>query len=77
MTIYKKYTSYLNMLVTSIPTNMTFTGNQTLINLHVSGSVDIRPKELSIETITTDIKFCRQKESRACKEIETVFEPIY
>ena len=65
------------MLVTSIPTNMTFTGNQTLINLHVSGSVDISPRELSIDTMTMDIKFCRQRESRAYKEIGTIFEPVY
>lgn len=50
--------SYLNMLVMSIPTNITFTGNQTLINLHVSGSVETTPKRLNIETIATEIKFC-------------------
>ena len=37
-------TSYLNILVISIPTNITLTGNQTLISLHVSGSVDITPR---------------------------------
>lgn len=50
--------SYLNMLVISIPTNIAFTGNQTCINLHVSGSVEIRPAKLSMETITTDTRFC-------------------
>ena len=51
-------TAYLNMLVTSIPTNITFTGNQTLINFHVSGSVETKPRRLNIETITTEMKFC-------------------
>ena len=54
----KRKTSYLNMLVISIPTKMTFTGSQTLINLHVSGSVVITPKTLNRDTITTETKFC-------------------
>lgn len=45
------------MLVISIPTNITFTGSQTLINLHVSGSVEITPNKLKMETIITDTKF--------------------
>lgn len=49
------------MLVISIPTNTTFTGNQTLINLHVSGSVDITPNDLKTETTITETKFCKQK----------------
>jgi hypothetical protein len=49
---------YLNMLVTSIPTNIKFTGNQTLINLQVSGSVDITPRKLNVDTIITEMKFC-------------------
>lgn len=62
------------MLVTSIPTNMTFTGNQTLINLQVSRSVDIRPREVNVDTITTETKFCRQREGgSACKEIRNIF----
>lgn len=47
------------MLVTNIPTNIKFTGNQTLINLHVSGSVDITPSMLKLDTINTDTKFCQ------------------
>lgn len=43
----KLKTAYLNMLVTSIPTNIKFTGNQTLINLHVSGSVETKPRRLN------------------------------
>lgn len=54
-------TSYLNMLVMSIPTNITFTGNQTLTNLHVSGSVDITPSKLNVDTIITEMKFCIQR----------------
>lgn len=54
----KKIASYLNILVISIPTNITFTGNQTLINLQVRGSVDITPRKLKIDTITTETKFC-------------------
>ena len=50
--------SYLNMLVMSIPTKIKFTGNQTLTNLHVSGSVDIMPRKLNVDTIKTEIKFC-------------------
>lgn len=46
------------MLVTSIPTKITFTGNQTFINFHVSGSVVITPRTLKIETIITDMRFC-------------------
>lgn len=45
------------MLVTNIPTNIKFTGNQIFINLHVSGSVDITPSMLKLETISTDTKF--------------------
>lgn len=50
--------SYLNMLVMSIPTNMIFTGSQTFIRFHVSGSVDITPIKLNVDTIITEIKFC-------------------
>lgn len=50
--------SYLNILVISIPTNITFTGNQTLINLHVSGSVDMTPEKLKIQTTVTETRFC-------------------
>lgn len=46
------------MLVTNIPTKITFTGSHTLINLHVSGSVDITPRILNIDTINTETKFC-------------------
>lgn len=46
------------MLVISIPTNITFTGNQTFISLQVSGSVDITPRKLNMVTVTTEIKFC-------------------
>jgi len=42
----------------SIPTKIKFTGNQTLTNLHVSGSVDIMPRKLNVDTIKTEIKFC-------------------
>lgn len=63
--IYKKQKQrksiYLNILVTSIPTNMILTGNQTLINLHVRGSVVIKPSTLKMETITTATKFCEHK----------------
>lgn len=52
------------MLVISIPTNITFTGNQTRINLHVSGSVDIMPKKLKMDTITTETRFCTQEEGQ-------------
>ena len=58
-------TAYLYMLVISIPTNITFTGNQTLTNLHVRGSVDIRPRRLSTETIVIEMKFCIYKNSQA------------
>lgn len=57
----KKKSTYLNMLVTSIPTNITFTGNQILINLNVSGSVDITPKTLNVDTMITEIRFCNPK----------------
>lgn len=46
------------MLVISIPTNIKFTGNQTLTNLHVSGSVDMTPERLKIETVITETRFC-------------------
>jgi len=52
------------MLVMSIPTNIILTGSQTLSNFHVNGSVDITPMTDSVDTISTEIKFCnkRQKE---------------
>jgi hypothetical protein len=50
--------TYLNMLVISIPTNMMFTGNQTLINFHVNGSVEITPERDNVETMVTDTMFC-------------------
>lgn len=53
-----KTQSYLNMLVISMPTKMTFTGNQTFINLKVNGSVVIRPVKLKITTMITETKFC-------------------
>jgi hypothetical protein len=46
------------MLVISIPTNMMFTGNQTLINFHVNGSVEITPERDNVETMVTDTMFC-------------------
>lgn len=49
------------MLVMSIPTNIKFTGNQTLTNLHVNGSVEITPRILNIETIITEMRFCIHK----------------
>jgi len=49
------------MLVISIPTNIAFTGNHTRINLHVSGSVEIMPNMLKVETITTETRFCNQQ----------------
>lgn len=59
----KKRNSYLNMLVISIPTNIIFTGNHTCTNLRVSGSVEIIPKPLKMDTITTDTKFCKSRKS--------------
>lgn len=56
------------MLVISIPTNITFTGNQTLINLKVNGSVVIRPIKLKAITMITETKFCNITE--ACKTIK-------
>jgi hypothetical protein len=53
--------SYLNMLVMSIPTNIKFTGSQTLINLQVRGSVDITPRNLNVDTIITEMKFCSRE----------------
>lgn len=47
--------------IISIPTNITSTGNQTLINLHVSGSVETTPRSLKIETMTTEMKFSTHK----------------
>jgi len=49
------------MLVISIPTNITLTGNQTLINFHVSGSVETKPRRLNTDTMITEMKFCIQK----------------
>lgn len=49
--------TYLKMLVISIPTNMTLTGNQTLINFQVSGSVEITPNRLKAATIITETIF--------------------
>jgi hypothetical protein len=49
------------MLVISIPTNITLTGNQTLINLHVNGSVETKPRRLNTETMITEMKFCIHK----------------
>lgn len=54
-------TTYLKMLVMSIPTNTTLTGNQTLINFHVRGSVDITPNRLRAETIVTETRFCNHR----------------
>jgi hypothetical protein len=53
--------AYLNMLVMSIPTNIKFTGSQTLINLQVRGSVDITPRNLNVDTIITEMKFCSRE----------------
>lgn len=52
------------MLVTSIPTKITFTGNQTFINLHVSGSVDMTPRKLNTDTIITEIRFCIHRKAQ-------------
>lgn len=49
------------MLVMSIPTNITLTGNHTLTNFHVSGSVDITPNILKMETTSTETRFCKQR----------------
>jgi hypothetical protein len=49
------------MLVMSIPTNIKFTGSQTLINLQVRGSVDITPRNLNVDTIITEMKFCSRE----------------
>lgn len=70
----KKKKSYLNMLVMSIPTNIKFTGNQTLINLHVRGSVDITPKKLNIETIITEMRFCIQMECHELVSRHNIFQ---
>lgn len=51
------------MLVISIPTKIAFTGNQTRINLHVSGSVEITPNMLKVETIATETRFCNHRRS--------------
>lgn len=64
----EKKSTYLNMLVTSIPTNITFTGNQTLINFKVSGSVDITPKRLNVDTMITEIRFCNSKEIHGLRQ---------
>lgn len=63
---------YLNILVTSIPTNITLTGNQTLINLHVSGSVLIMPKILKPETTTTATKFCKHEQTYVSNNVGMV-----
>ena len=49
------------MLVMSIPTNIIFTGIQTLINFHVRGSVDMTPKRDNVDTISTEMKFCHTR----------------
>lgn len=61
------------MLVMSIPTNITFTGNQTLISFHVSGSVDINPITLNIDTIITEIKFCIQQKCHEQVKYQKLF----
>ena len=46
------------MFVISIPTNMMFTGNQTLTKFHVSGLVGITLERDSVETMVTDTMLC-------------------
>ena len=53
----------------SIPTKIKFTGNQTLTNLHVSGSVDITPRKLNVDTIKTEIKFCTHRSIFKCHQL--------
>jgi hypothetical protein len=54
------------MLVISIPTNMIFTGNQTLIRFHVNGSVGTAPDRESVETMVTDTMFCSNRSRKRC-----------
>lgn len=49
------------MLVINIPTNMIFTGNQTLISFHVNGSVGTTPERDKVETMVTDTMFCSDR----------------
>lgn len=66
---HKQKFAYLNMLVISMPTKITFTGNQTLTNLHVNGSVCITPRKLNIDTIITEIRFCINRSMCQCHEL--------
>lgn len=52
------------MLVISIPTKMTFTGIQTLINFHVKGSIDTTPKMDNVDTMITETKFCNKNKEK-------------
>lgn len=46
------------MPVTSMPTNIRFTGIQTRTSFHVSFSVETAPRNSSARTIMTLTKFC-------------------